>query len=114
MNVKTIETVAGLGELKIELDTELTPELKQEGIKREMVRLINGLRKQMSLNIEDRIIVYWKTENKETEKAIFKYLEEIKNDTLSNEIIEGKNDKVDMAKEVKVNGVEVWLGIKKL
>jgi isoleucyl-tRNA synthetase len=41
----------------VEIDTELTPELKAEGEARELIRSIQGLRKKQGLTIADKITV---------------------------------------------------------
>ncbi|MCO5227305.1 MAG: DUF5915 domain-containing protein [Thermomicrobiales bacterium] len=44
------------------LDTELTPELIAEGVARDFVRTIQDLRKQLELNIDDRIVLAFDAE----------------------------------------------------
>ena len=39
---------------EVVLDTEITPELKEEGQMRELLRAIQELRKETGLNVEDR------------------------------------------------------------
>ncbi|MFH1427312.1 MAG: isoleucine--tRNA ligase [Patescibacteria group bacterium] len=112
VNVKKIEFINGK-ELKVELDIVLTDELKEEGIKREIVRFINDLRKQAGLTIKDKIQVFWQAEDKEVKKAILKNVPQIMAETLASDMDEEKIDQVDVGKEVKVNGKSVWLGIKK-
>jgi len=114
VNVKEVALTKGEGDLEVELDTELTDALRQEGIKREIVRFINNLRKNAGMTIQDKAYVYWQTENNDIRKAIGKYKEDIMKDVLASEMSEGKSDEVDLSKDVKVNGVEVWLGIRKL
>jgi isoleucyl-tRNA synthetase len=51
------ETLA-MGEFaggKLYVDTELTPELEAEGYTRELIRRIQDMRKDLNLNVEDRI-----------------------------------------------------------
>lgn len=50
LNVKEV----GLGD-ELSLDLELTPELKKEGLMREVVRVIQSARKNAELNVDDRI-----------------------------------------------------------
>jgi isoleucyl-tRNA synthetase len=56
LNVKTI-TVRDAAELKVELDTVLTPELIAEGQARDLIRDIQGARKKIGLTPADRIAV---------------------------------------------------------
>lgn len=52
INVKEIESVASM-EKEVELDTNITPELKEEGELRELMREIQDLRKEMGLSVGD-------------------------------------------------------------
>jgi len=113
LNVKNVVSKKGRGELEVELITELTLELIQEGVKRELVRFINALRKEVGLTIQDRIKIFWHSEDKDIKKAIKKYGNEIIKDTLADEIQESVND-ADIKKEVKVNDGKVVLGVKKI
>ena len=57
LNVKFV-SVDTDQEAAVVLDTELTPELKREGLSREIIRRVNTMRKKAGLTIEDRIVVY--------------------------------------------------------
>lgn len=61
VNIKNIIFTNG-EELKVELDTNITPELKQEGNYREFVRAIQDMRKKAGLNPGDIIDLKIKTE----------------------------------------------------
>jgi isoleucyl-tRNA synthetase len=95
------------------INFEMTPELKMEGVKREIVRFINALRKQAGMTIKDRAVIYYETASKEIKEVFKKLGEEIMKDTLSDKI-NNKMDEAETKKEVKVNGEEVVLGIKKV
>jgi len=58
LNVKEVIFKDDKGALKVELDSKLTPELKQEGDARELIRQIQILRREAKLSLEDRIVVY--------------------------------------------------------
>ncbi len=85
LNVKSIE-IKPEGEFKVELDTEITPDLKKEGIKREFVRGVNSLRKKMNLTIKDKINIV--VDADETLKEVIAdFKDQIKKETISEDII---------------------------
>jgi isoleucyl-tRNA synthetase len=69
----------------IKLDTELTPELKEKGQVRDLIREINALRKKEGLTIKDRTKIYFGVDKK-TKKIIKKFKDEILKNTLSEKI----------------------------
>ncbi|MCK5211787.1 class I tRNA ligase family protein, partial [Candidatus Parcubacteria bacterium] len=86
VNVKEVEFKGNADEVSVELDTNLTPELRQEGMKRELVRTINAMRKKAGLTIKDRIEIVWQGGEKIGE-VIKKYEAELLSDTLAISII---------------------------
>lgn len=61
VNVK--EVVSGSAhEDQVELDTNITPELKEEGQMRELLRAIQELRKESGLNVEDKAVLSVETD----------------------------------------------------
>ena len=74
------------------LDTTLNDELILEGLARDVVRFIQETRKQADFHISDRIMVIVKTENGKIKKAIDKWNEYIKEQTLSSRINVGDED----------------------
>jgi len=88
LNVKQIEWVKGKGDLKVELDIKLTPELKAEGETRELVRKIQNLRKKARCKLDEKIIVYAPSWPKEFEKYIL-------DKTLAKTIRHGKALKIE-------------------
>lgn len=67
------------------LDTEITEELKLEGLAREMVRKIQDLRKEAGLSISDRVKVFYK-KDEETSKVVEKYGNDIKGKVLADRL----------------------------
>ena len=52
------------------LDTNVTDELKREGMARDFVRLVQTLRKDKNFNISDRIALSWQTSDENLMKAL--------------------------------------------
>ncbi len=115
VNVKEVEIEEGGTELEVELDTNITLTLKQEGILRELVRLVNGLRKNASLTIEDKINIYWESESELVKTTIDKFKDNLLKETLAQEIINTKKDLPDNAqKQIKIEGENLWIGVEKI
>jgi isoleucyl-tRNA synthetase len=77
--------VANEGAYLAALVTELTPELEQEGLARELVRRVQDLRKTAEFDISDRIVLYYQASPKLAE-SIAKYQDYIMGETLSLEL----------------------------
>ncbi|NCF75151.1 MAG: isoleucine--tRNA ligase [Xanthomonadaceae bacterium] len=113
INVKNVKIVKGNENMKVELDTKITPELKQEGLKREIVRAINSLRKNGGLTIKDRVNLYWKSENKEIKKIFEKYKNDILKDTLALDILDNLKSEIN-CKEIKIDNEILLIKIEKI
>ena len=87
------------------LNTELTPELINEGIAREFVSKIQNLRKQKDFDIVDRINIYY-SGDKDVDESVDNYKEFIKNETLALEIIRRESTTV-----VDLNGHECRIDV---
>ena len=86
--------VSNEGNLTVALEVELTPELRNEGMARELVNRIQNLRKETGLQITDRINVTV-APNAEVEAAVKSFAEYIKGQVLANSITVADNDGVE-------------------
>jgi isoleucyl-tRNA synthetase len=77
--------VANEGRVTVALDITLTPELKAEGVARELINRIQNLRKDSGFEVTDKIIVNIQI-NEVTDKAIAAHKEYISAQTLAKEI----------------------------
>jgi len=98
---------------EVVLDTEITPELKKEGILRELIRSIQGLRQDAGYRPQDKIILM------ATGPANFKAILERNREFLKKEVnaqeIELKPSvKFDAELNTKINDWQIWLGIRKI
>ncbi len=57
INVKNVEFKNGEGEIKVELDTKITPQLEEEAKARELVRKIQEERRKMGMNLTQKVDV---------------------------------------------------------
>ncbi len=90
------------------LNTELTPELINEGIARELVSKIQNIRKTLEYNVADRIKVVFNVSDA-IKEAITKHQEYIQNETLATEISYDNN----LAKDLDLNGEEIGIKVTK-
>jgi isoleucyl-tRNA synthetase len=96
----------------VAIDTRITQELADEGLARELVHRIQGLRKSAGLEIEDRIVVYYS--GSERARQVFaKHADEVKGETLANELVEGPPPDEATSETAKVEGQNVTLAVLK-
>lgn len=116
LNVKEVKWQIGSDDnMSVELDLEITPELKQEGSKRDLVRFINMLRKDSNLSVNDRAQIYISGANADLQALLNIIGEAIKKDTLCDElIITDDVSAIEDKREVALDGNKIWLGIKKI
>lgn len=105
LNVKSVK----VGE-EVELDLEITPELKREGLMREVIRHIQTARKKADFQVDDRISLRLEAENEEIQQAIEAHESEILAETLATK----NSDVTENHNLVKVDGVElnIYLSLK--
>ena len=90
---------------EVSLDTEVTPELRLEGLARDIVRQVQQLRKDLGLNIEDRIRLRWRADG-DLAHAIKAHADYIKREVLAVDLVRSEDD--DLI-ERKIEGVPIWL-----
>ena len=86
--------VSNEGNLTVALEVELTPELKNEGMARELINRIQNMRKEGGLEITDRVKVTVES-NEETDAAIASFGDYIKSQVLADAITVAPNDGVE-------------------
>ena len=99
------------GETSVVLDTNLTPELIEEGFVREIISKIQTMRKDAGFEVMDKIVVY--AHGNDKIQAVMKTHEaEIKSEVLADEMVLGETD--GYVKEWNINKEAVTMGVKKL
>ncbi len=73
---------------ELSLDLKITPELKREGLMREIVRHVQTARKDAGLNIDDRIRLHLGSGDEQLQKAIEEHQSTILSETLATELVD--------------------------
>ena len=81
-------TIAQEGTITVALDIEITPELKNEGMARLIIKRIQAMRKDSQFEITDRIDVVIE-ENDDLKKAVETFKEHIASQVLANSLVIG-------------------------
>jgi isoleucyl-tRNA synthetase len=98
------------GGLTVALDLEVTPELRREGIARELIRIVQDARKAAGLEVTDRIALAIETEG-EAADAFEAHRDEIAAETLAIAI---ERDGVDgFAQEASLDGTPVRVTLRR-
>jgi isoleucyl-tRNA synthetase len=103
--------VATEGQLSVALDTEISEELRNEGIARELVNRIQNLRKEEGFNVTDRIHLTMELPD-ELREAVQKLEFYIREETLAEKIEYGKNHRADK-KEINIAPFLFYLSVEK-
>ena len=115
LNVKSVEIVADSESESVQpsvvYDLTITPELKREGLMREIVRHVQSARKQAGLQIDDRIVLSISSDDSEISQAIDAFADVIKSETLAVELnsVVNESEKYD----AKIEGKLVEISLKK-
>ena len=99
------------GETSVVLDTNLTPELIEEGFVREIISKIQTMRKEAGFEVMDKIVVYAHGNDK-IQEVMKAHEDEIKSEVLADEMVLGETD--GYVKEWNINKEAVTMGVKKL
>ena len=115
LNVKSVEIVtdseSDSAQPSVVYDLTITPELKREGLMREIVRHVQSARKQAGLQIDDRIVLSISSDDSEISQAIDAFADVIKSETLAVELnsVVKESEKYD----AKIEGKLVEISLKK-
>ena len=93
------------------LDTNLTPELLEEGFVREIISKIQTMRKEAGFEVMNHIRVFVNG-NEKIAEIFAEHGEEIRSEVLADEILPGQTG--GYAKEWNINGEKVMLGVEKI
>ena len=96
----------------IEISKQLTPELKREGLMREIIRHVQSARKKAGLQVDDRIELGITSSDSEITQAVDMFADTIKAETLAVKLGSAAADDMEEY-DVKVDGKPVEIYLKK-
>lgn len=111
LNVKTVSYQAHQTDYEVRVATELTTELRAEGMAREVIRNVQNARKQAGLDVDDRIALALNTADTQLREAIEAHRATIATETLATEITYEASHAHTTA--CKVEGAELTISLQK-
>ena len=120
LNVKTVEVFTGSeldspeasAQPSVVYDLTITPELKREGLMREIIRHVQSARKKAGLQVDDRIELGITSSDSEITQAVNMFADTIKAETLAVKLGSAAADDMEEY-DVKVDGKPVEIYLKK-
>ena len=119
LNVKTVEVFTGSeidgseasAQPSVVYDLTITPELKREGLMREIIRHVQSARKKAGLQVDDRIELGITSSDTEITQAVDAHADVIESETLAVKLGSAADDM--FKQEVKVDGKDAVIFLKK-
>ena len=100
------------GDYVVAVDTNITPELAEEGLARELVHRIQNLRRAARFEITDRILTYYQGPPRVRE-VMQKFANYIQQETLSEELLESEPEEAHADRQ-KLEGMDVVLEVRRV
>jgi len=99
--------------ITVGVETELTPELRAEGLAREVVRRIQNMRKNADFDISDHILTWFQTEDEALAEVLATWSATISAETLTDVLRPGAAPADAHVETHKIDGQQLTLGVKK-
>lgn len=104
---------------KVKLDTEITPELREEGIIREIIRYIQDMRKKANLKPGNKISIAYFSNNCDLNKILEKNIKYILQNTYSKSFFQTQHcisnkQNFDLIEKKQIDQQTIWFGLKKI
>ena len=120
-DVEIIKTAKGDGYAEVQegpyvvaVETLLTPELAEEGLAREVVHRIQGMRRSADFDVIDRIVTYYQGPPEFSGVMQGAFSGYIRDETLSTELVDGSPADDTATETVKVEGMEITFSVQRV
>jgi isoleucyl-tRNA synthetase len=95
------------------LPMEISPELRAEGMAREIVHRLQMMRRSAGFDIADYIVTYYQGESY-VGQVMTDFADYIKQETLSRRLVEGVPGEGAFTESYKLAGYDISLGVRRL
>ena len=102
------------GPYAVAMETEVTPELAEEGLARELVHRIQNLRRSSEFELTDRIVTYYQAPDDIASVMTGNFSGYIRQETLSNDLVAGLAQDGAASETSDVDGMQVTLGVRRV
>ncbi len=110
LNVKTVVADTEGAVHEVTIDTNVTSDLRHEGMAREVIRNVQNARKQAGLNVDDRIQLALLTRDDELRVAIKEHADVITTETLASKFSQS-SEPYAFITDCKVDGADLAIGL---
>jgi isoleucyl-tRNA synthetase len=100
------------GGLSVGLDTELTDELREAGLLRDVLRFVQDTRKQLGFEVSDRIELWWTASRRDTADAVRNGEVTVAAECLAVAVTEGEGPAGLTAQRSEDLGLTVWARVR--
>ena len=107
-------TVSLEGGYMVAVDGAITPKLAEEGLAREVVHRIQGLRRSAKFDVTDRIVSYYQGPEEFLRVMQGPFSDYIRDETLSTQLVDGAPDTDATTETAKLDGMEITLGVQRV
>ena len=99
----------------VAVDGNISPELAEEGLAREVVHRIQGMRRSANFDVTDRIVTYYQGPSECVGVMQGGFSDYIRDETLSTQLVDGAPDPdtngAAATESTKIDGMEITLAI---
>ena len=99
------------GGYMVAVDGDLSDALKEEGLAREVVHRIQGMRRSANFDVTDRIVTYYQGPSEFAGIMQGAFSDYIRNETLSNDLVDGSPSTESATESTKIEGMEITLAV---
>ena len=95
----------------VAVDGDISAELAAEGLAREVVHRIQGMRRSANFDVTDRIVTYYQGPSEFADIMKGSFSDYIRDETLSTQLVDGTPEAESATESTKIEGMEITLAV---